>query len=175
MSIKWKVDPAHSEFQFKVKHLMVTTLTGYFKKFELEVETETDDFYSTKKIEFTADINSIDTHNEQRDAHIKSVDFFNAPAYPELHFSSEGYTASGDMLQGKLTIKGVTRPVIFEVDFSKVTTEPGGQTQASFSLRGKLSRKDFGLEWPTVPESGFSVAVSDEVKIHADVRLIKQG
>jgi polyisoprenoid-binding protein YceI len=74
MAIKWTIDPAHSEVQFKVKHLMITTVTGYFREFNLEVETETEDFNTAKKIEFTANINSIDTNNQQRDTHLKSAD-----------------------------------------------------------------------------------------------------
>jgi polyisoprenoid-binding protein YceI len=173
MSVKWKVDPAHSEIQFKVKHLMITTVTGYFKKFDLEVETENDDFDTTKKIEFSADINSIETNNEQRDTHLKSADFFDAGAHPQLHFNSEGYKASGDTLEGKLTIRGITRPVTFEVDFSGIAKDPYGQTKAGLSLDGKLSRKDFGLVWNAVTEAG-SVVVSDEVKIHAEVQLVRQ-
>jgi polyisoprenoid-binding protein YceI len=173
MSIKWKVDPAHSEIQFKVKHLMITTVTGYFKKFDLEVETETEDFDTTKKIQFTADINSIDTNNEQRDTHLKSADFFDAAAHPYLRFSTEGYSSSGDMLQGDLTIRGITRPVAFEVDFAGTVVDPYGQTKVGLSLDGKLSRKDFGLVWNAVTEAG-QVVVSDEVKIHAEVQLVKQ-
>src|SRR5215211_6587883 len=96
MAIKWKADPAHSEIQFKVKHLMITTVTGYFKKFDLEVITENDDFNTTSKIEFTADVNSIDTNNEQRDTHLKSDDFFNAGAHPQLKFVGKKYESSGD-------------------------------------------------------------------------------
>jgi polyisoprenoid-binding protein YceI len=175
MSIKWKIDPAHSEIQFKVKHLLTITLTGHFRKFDLEVETETDDFDTTKKIEFTAEINSIETNNEERDAQLKSADFFNASAFPQLHFSSAGYKSSGGTLQGNLTIRGVTRPITFDVAFSGIEKDPYGPTKADLSLEGKLNRKDFGLVWPAAPEAGFSVAMSEEVKIHAEVQLVKQG
>jgi polyisoprenoid-binding protein YceI len=174
MSIKWKIDPAHSEIQFKVKHLMITTVTGYFKQFDLDVETENEDFDTTKKIEFTADINSIDTKNEQRDTHLKSEEFFDAANHPTLHFSTQGYKSSGDMLQGTLTIRGITRPVTFEVDFAGMAVDPYGQTKVGLSLDGKLSRKDFGLVWNAVTEAG-QIVVSDEVKIHAEVQLVKQA
>src|SRR6476620_11714230 len=106
MAIKWKIDPAHSEIQFKVKHLMITTVTGYFKKFDLEVESESEDFNSARKIEFTADINSIDTNNEQRDTHLKSADFFDAANNAQLRFSGKKYEVKGNegKLQGDLTI-----------------------------------------------------------------------
>src|SRR2546423_15486342 len=106
MAIIWKVDPAHSEVQFKVKHLMITTVTGYFKKFDLTVETDNDDFNTAKKIEFTADINSIDTNNEQRDAHLKSAEFFDAEKHSQLKFIGKKYEAKGDeaKLHGDLTI-----------------------------------------------------------------------
>lgn len=175
MSLKWKIDPAHSKIQFKVKHMLVTTLIGHFKKFDLEVETENEDFNTTKKIEFTADINSIDTHSNRRDKDLKSANFFDASTYPQLHFTSEAFKTSGDKCEGKLTIRGVTRPVTFEVDFSGVIKEPDGQPEARLSLEGKLSRKDFGLNWPSFSEEGYSVLVSDEVKIHADVQLVRQG
>ena len=86
MAITWKIDPAHSEIQFKVKHLMITTVTGYFRTFDLEVETETEDFNTASRIEFTADINSIDTNNQQRDTHLKSADFFDAENHNQLRF-----------------------------------------------------------------------------------------
>src|SRR6476661_9397572 len=113
MAIKWKIDPSHSEIQFKVKHLMITTVTGYFKKFDLEVETGSDDFTTASKILFTADINSINTNNEQRDTHLKSADFFDAENHAQLKFEGRRYEANGDeaTLQGDLTIRGVTRPV----------------------------------------------------------------
>ena len=92
-TIKWNLDPTHSEITFKVKHLMISTVTGQFKNFNLEGETETNDFNTAKKIEFTADVNSIDTNNEQRDAHLKSADFFKAEEHPQMKFSGNKYEA----------------------------------------------------------------------------------
>src|SRR5438270_9151459 len=119
MAIKWKIDPAHSEIQFKVRHLMITTVTGYFKKFDLEVETDTDDFHTTKRMEFSADINSIDTNNEQRDTHLKSNDFFNAEQHPQLKFVGKKYEVKGNdaKLHGDLTIRDVTKPITLDVEF----------------------------------------------------------
>src|SRR3989337_448734 len=96
MAITWKIDPSHSEVQFKVRHLMVTNVTGYFRQFDLTVETGTDDFDTAKKIEFTADLNSIETNNKQRDTHLKSDDFFNAEKFKQLKFVGKEYKSSGD-------------------------------------------------------------------------------
>lgn len=173
MATKWSIDPTHSEFQFKVKHLMITTVTGDFKTFSLEAETDTDDFSSAKNIEFSADVNSIETKNEQRDGHLKSAEFFDAEKYPKLTFKATKYEKNGD-LTGDLTIKGVTRPVTLNVEFGGIVTDPYGQTKAGFTVSGKISRKEFGLTWNAVTEAG-SVVVSDEVKIHAEIQLVKQA
>ena len=176
MAIKWKIDPAHSEIQFKVKHLMITTVTGYFRKFDLEVETETEDFNTTRRIEFTADIDSIDTNNEQRDTHLKSPDFFNAEEHGQLRFSGKKYESSGDeaKLHGDLTIRGNTKPITLNVEFGGMVVDPYGQTTAGFTVTGKVSRKEIGLLWNAVTEAG-SVVVSDEIRIHAEVQVIKQA
>ena len=174
--MKWNIDPTHSEVQFKVKHLMITTVTGYFKKFNLEVETGSEDFTTAKKIEFTADIDSIDTNNEQRDTHLKSADFFHAEEHGQLRFVGTKYEANGEeaKLHGDLTIRGITRPVTVNVEFGGIVVDPYGQTKAGFTVSGKISRKDFGLTWNAVTEAG-SVVVSDEIKIHAEVQLVKQA
>ncbi|MDB5119408.1 MAG: YceI family protein [Sphingobacteriales bacterium] len=176
MAIKWKIDPTHSDIQFRVKHLMITTVTGYFREFDLEVETETDDFHTAKKMEFTANINSIDTNNAQRDTHLKSADFFNAEEFGQLHFSGKKYEDGGDdvKLQGDLTIRGITKPVSLNVEFGGIVVDPYGQTKAGFAIDGKISRKEFGLTWGAVTEAG-SVVVGDEIKIHAEVQVIKQA
>ncbi|HEV7332458.1 MAG TPA: YceI family protein [Flavisolibacter sp.] len=172
---KWAIDPSHSEIQFKVKHLMITTVTGYFKKFDLQVETENDDFTTAKKIEFTADIDSIDTNNAQRDTHLKSADFFNAAEHSQLRFVGTKYVAAGDdaTLQGHLTIRGITKPITLQVAFGGIVVDPYGQTKAGFTVNGKISRKEFGLTWNAVTEAG-SVVVSDEIRILAEVQLVKE-
>jgi polyisoprenoid-binding protein YceI len=176
MAIQWTIDPAHSEIQFKVKHLMITTVTGYFKQFDATVETENDDFATAKKIEFTADINSINTNNDQRDTHLKSADFFDAEQHSELRFVGTKYEGNGDTakLHGNLTIRGVVKPVTLSVEFGGIVVDPYSQTKAGFTVDGKISRKEFGLTWNAVTEAG-SVVVSDEIKIHAEVQLIKQA
>jgi polyisoprenoid-binding protein YceI len=176
MAIKWKIDPAHSEIQFKVKHLMITTVTGYFKIFDLEVETETDDFHTANRIEFTADIDSIDTNNAQRDTHLKSEEFFHAEEHPELKFLGSNYSADGDTatLRGQLTIRNITKPVLLNVEYGGIVVDPYGQTKAGFTVDGKINRKDFELTWDAVTEAG-QVVVSNEIKLHAEIQLVKQG
>jgi polyisoprenoid-binding protein YceI len=174
-TIKWTIDPSHSEIQFKVKHLMITTVTGYFKTFNLIVETDNNNFNTAKKIEFTADIDSIDTNNQQRDTHLKSADFFNAVEHAQLRFTGSKYESNGDdaKLHGDLTIRGITKPITVNVEFGGIVVDPYGQTKAGFTVSGKISRKEFGLTWSAVTEAG-SVVVSDEIKIHAEVQLVKQ-
>ena len=175
MATQWKIDQAHSEILFKVKHLMITTVTGSFKQFDLTVETDSDNFANAKKIEFTANVDSINTNNEQRDTHLKSADFFNSEKHAELRFVGNKYEASGDeaKLYGDLTIKGVTRPLTLNVEFAGIVVDPYGQTKAGFTVEGKVSRKEFGLSWSAVTEAG-NVVVSDEIKIHAEVQVVKQ-
>lgn len=174
MASTWNLDPSHSEIQFKVKHLMITTVTGYFKKFDLKVETETDDFNTAKTVEFTADINSIDTNSEQRDTHLKSADFFKAEEFPELKFTGKKFSASGDegTLEGDLTIRGITKPVTVKVELGGVVVDPWGQTKAGFTVSTKISRKEFGLTWNAVTEAG-QVVVSDEIRVHGEIQLVK--
>src|SRR5262245_34420313 len=136
---KWLIDPAHSEVQFKVKHLMITTVTGHFKKFDLQVETEDDDFSKANSVVFTADINSVDTNSDQRDTHLKSNDFFAADKFPQLKFIGKKIEKKGDefLLSGDLTIRDITKPVTTEVEFGGIVTDPWGQTKAGFTLRAK--------------------------------------
>jgi polyisoprenoid-binding protein YceI len=173
---KWLIDPTHSEIGFKVKHLMITTVTGYFSKFSLEVETEEEDFTKASRIVFSAQIDSINTSNEQRDTHLKSPDFFDANNYSHIEFVGRKYEkASTDYrLHGDLTIRTITRPVTLKVDFGGIVKDPYGQTKAGFTVEGKISRKEFGLTWNAVTEAG-SVVVSDEIKIHCEVQLVKQS
>jgi polyisoprenoid-binding protein YceI len=176
VATKWKVDPAHSEIQFKVKHLMITTVTGYFKKFDLEVETEGDDFTKANKILFSADVDSIETNNPQRDTHLKSADFFDSESNKQIKFVGKRFEkAGGDYkLTGDLTIRGMAKPITLNVEYGGIVVDPYGQTKAGFTISGKLSRKEFGLVWSAVTEAG-QIVVSDEIKIHCEIQLIKQA
>jgi polyisoprenoid-binding protein YceI len=176
-NVKWAVDPMHSEVQFKVKHLMITTVTGYFQQFNLVAETSDDQFTSAGTIEFTADVNSINTNNEQRDTHLKSPDFFDAGTHGQIRFVGKKYEkVSGNdyKLHGDLTIKGITKPVTVDVEFGGIVVDPYGQTKAGFTVTGKISRKEFGLTWSAVTEAG-QVVVSDDIRLQAEVQLVKQA
>ncbi|AFL84348.1 hypothetical protein Belba_1746 [Belliella baltica DSM 15883] len=166
---KWVIDPTHSEVSFKVKHLVISTVTGYFRKFEGSAESTSDDFQGAK-VSFSADIDSIDTNQADRDGHLKSDDFFNAAQYPKLSFSG---VIEGDKLKGDLTIREVTQAVELDVELGGVAGDPYGQTKAGFEIEGKISRKDFNLKWNAVTEAG-SVVVSDAVRIILSVQLVKQ-
>ncbi len=177
MATNWKIDPTHSEVQFKVKHLMITTVTGYFKQFDLEVETEGDDFSNATKIEFTADVDSISTNNDQRDAHLKSPDFFDAENHSQITFKGNKYEQIGEdevKLHGDLTIRGVTKPITLDVEFGGIVVDPYGQTKAGFTVKGKLSRKEVNLTWSAVTEAG-QVVVSDDIKLLCEIQLVKQA
>ncbi len=135
------------EIQFKVKHLMITTVTGYFKSFDCTVETETEDFNSTTNIIFTADVSSINTNNEQRDTHLKSSEFFDMEKYGQVLFTGTRFEAlqSEATLQGNLTIRGVTKPITLKLILEVLVVDPYGQKKAGFTISGKISRKEYGL------------------------------
>ncbi|HZX57446.1 MAG TPA: YceI family protein [Mucilaginibacter sp.] len=173
---KWAIDPMHSEVQFKVKHLVISTVTGSFQNFEGTVETEGDDF-NNAKINFSLDVKSINTNQEQRDGHLKSPDFFDAEQYPHITFESTSVIKDGDdsyKLQGNFTIKGITKPVTLEVEHGGVATDFYGNTKAGFEVSGKINRKEFGLTWDGVTEAG-SIVVGEDVKISANIQLAKQA
>jgi polyisoprenoid-binding protein YceI len=172
---KWLVDPAHSEVQFKVKHLMITTVTGHFRKFDLRGETEDDDFTKASSVVFTADIDSVDTNSTQRDGHIKSPDFFAAEQFPQLKFTGKKLEKKGDgyILTGDLTIRDITKSITLDVEFGGIVTDPYGQTKAGFTVQGKIKRKEYNLMWDAVTEAG-QVVASNDVRIHCEIQLIKQ-
>jgi len=168
----WILDAAHSQIQFKVKHLMISTVTGNFSKFEAQA-TASDDF-SDAQISFSADVNSINTGIEQRDGHLKSADFFDAENFPTLTFSSTklNKTNDGFKMTGDLSIRGTVKSVSLDVEFGGIMVDPWGNTKAGFTIEGKISRKEFGLSWNTVTEAG-GIVVSDEVKIYGEIELQK--
>jgi polyisoprenoid-binding protein YceI len=172
---KWALDPTHSEIHFKVKHLMITTVTGSFASFTAAAETDNEDF-SNAAISFSADTASISTGNEQRDVHVKSADFFDVEKYPALSFVSTSYQKAGDdyTLTGDLTMHGVTKPVSLAVEFGGVAKDPWGNVKAGFTLSGKINRKDFDLSWNAATETG-GLLLSEEVKILAEIQLVQQA
>jgi polyisoprenoid-binding protein YceI len=172
----WQIDPSHSEIGFKVKHLVISTVSGKFSSFEGSLVAEKEDL-SDAKISFSAVIDSISTGNEQRDGHLKSADFFDAAAHPTLNFVSTALVAKGGnefTLQGELTLRGITKPVSLAVEFGGEQADFYGNTVAGFELTGKINRQDFGLTWSAVTEAG-GIVVSDEVKLHMNVELHKKG
>jgi polyisoprenoid-binding protein YceI len=173
---KWSVDPTHSEIGFKVKHMMITNVSGSFQKFDVQVETNDDDF-TTAAVEFTADVNSITTANTDRDNHLKSADFFDAASHPQLKFTSTKLEKKDDenyVLNGNLTIKGVTKPVKLAAEFGGIGKDPWGNEKAGFTITGKFNRTDFKLNWNAALETG-GVLVSEDVKIFAEIQLIRQA
>jgi polyisoprenoid-binding protein YceI len=173
---KWVIDPMHSEVQFKVKHLVISTVSGFFKSFEGSLETENEDF-TDAKIQFSLDIDSIDTNQSQRDGHLKSGEFFDAENFPKVIFNSTSFKSKGDdeyELNGHLEIKGTIKPVTLAVEYGGTTNDFYGNTKAGFEISGKINRKDFGLTWDGITEAG-SVVLGEEIKILINIQLAKQA
>ncbi len=172
---KWVLDAAHSEIGFKVKHLMLTNVKGEFKTFEASIYTTGDDFMSAE-IDFWLDPASVDTRSADRDAHLKSADFFDVENHKQINFVANTYEAVDNdgsyELYGDLTIKGITHRIKLDVEFGGVMTDPWGNKKAGFTINGKINRKDFGLNWNAALEAG-GVLVSDEVRISCEVQLMK--
>ncbi|HKO82683.1 MAG TPA: YceI family protein [Chitinophagaceae bacterium] len=170
----WTIDAAHSEIGFKVKHLVISTVSGKFTSFEGKLEGDPEDL-ANAKISFSADIDSINTGNEQRDGHLKSADFFDAANHSKLTFTSTSIKKTGDTeynATGDLTIRGTTKPVTLNVEFGGVHNNLYGQTVAGFEITGKIKRLEYGLTWNAVTEAG-GVVVSDEVKLVINAELVK--
>ena len=171
----WVLDPAHSELQFKVKHLMITTVTGSLKSLTGSVNSSSDDFENAE-VKFEAETGSIDTGNTDRDNHLKSADFFDADQFPKITFISASLAKDGSdySLKGDLIIKDITKPVKINVEFGGIATDPWGNTKAGFTISGKINRTDFGLSWNAALETG-GVMVSEEVKILGELQFVKQA
>ena len=173
----WQLDAAHSEVHFKVKHMMITNVTGSINNFDLHVESEGEDF-SHAKVNFVATMKSISTKNEQRDGHIMGPDFFDVEKYPEMRFTATGFDDKDEdgnfHMHGDLTIKEVTKPVKLFVEFGGIGKDPWGNQKAGFTIQGKINREDFGLVWNAALETG-GVLVDNIVKINAEIQLVKQG
>ena len=171
---KWAIDPTHSEIGFKVKHMMFTNVSGKFDQYDGNFETQGDDF-TNAAISFSADINSIDTRNTDRDNHLKSADFFDAENHPKLNFTGKSFTKINDNnyeLTGDLSIRGVAKEVKLPVEFSGLMQDPWGNTKVGLNIEGKINRKDWGLNWNSALETG-GVLVGEEVKLIIDLQLVK--
>ena len=173
---KWVLDPMHSEITFKVRHLMISNVSGSFATFTVEAETEEEDL-STLSVKFSTDVASLSTQNEQRDGHLKGADFFDAAQFPTISFESTSIEAAGEgeyHLHGHLTLKGETKPVTLKVEAGGVANDSYGSRRAGFTIEGKINRQDFGLTWSAPTESG-GLLVGDDVKISAEIQVIKQA
>lgn len=175
METKWTVDNMHSEIGFKVKHMMITNVSGNFTDFSADATTQGDDF-STAQFNFSAAINSINTGVTDRDAHLKADDFFNAEVYPSMTFKSSEVVKKSDdefKLIGDLTIRDTTKKVELDVDFGGIVVDPYGQTKAGLTISGKIKRSEFGLKWSAVTEAG-SIVLSDDIRLNSEIQFIKQ-
>src|SRR5215831_3010943 len=172
----WTIDKNHSEVSFKVRHLVISSVSGKFKTFEGTVTSEKDDF-TDASVQFSAEVDSIDTGNGQRDGHLKSADFFDAANYPKITFTSTQVIKKGQKeysLKGNLTMRNATKPVELNVEFGGIQKDFQNNTVAGFEINGKINRHDFNLSWNGITEAG-SVVVSEDVKIHINVELMKKS
>jgi len=171
----FKIDPSHSEITFKVKHLMIASASGKFTEFDAGMQSSKEDF-SDAIVTFEADVASITTGNDQRDAHLKSDDFFNTEKFPRIIFKStdlKKLSGNDYKLHGDLTIRDITKPVVLNVTYNGAIVDPWGNKRLGFELEGKINRHDYGLKWNAVTETG-GLVVGPDVKIHANVELIRQ-
>jgi polyisoprenoid-binding protein YceI len=169
----WNVDPVHSSIGFVARHLMVSKVRGQFTSFSGTITIAENRLES--KVEASVDVGSISTGDETRDGHLKSPDFFDAEKYPTMTLVSTGIEPDGKdyVLHTDLTIKGITKPVDFELEFDGVSGDPWGGTRAGFSAEAEVNRKDWGLEWNVVLETG-GVMLGEKVKIQLDVQAVLQ-
>ena len=173
VSGKWAIDTTHSEIQFKIKHLVISTVTGNFNKFSGSVEASGDSFHGAS-VNFEAEVASVDTNNADRDNHLRSAEFFNAEQHPKLTFSGKLHHDKGDdyTLKGDLTMRGTTRQVELDAELGGIAKDPWGNTKVGFEIRGKLHRKGWGLTWNQALESG-GVLVGEDVKLNLNIQLAK--
>lgn len=176
METNWNIDAMHSEIGFKVKHMMISNVHGKFAAFNAIAKTHGEDF-SSAKFDFSAAINSIDTGVADRDAHLKSDDFFNAEKYPDMVFKSIGIEKKDDhnfIINGELTIRDVTKPIALNAEFSGIVQDPYGQTKAGLSVNGKIKRSEYGLLWSAVTEAG-KIVVSDDIQLNCEMQFVKKA
>lgn len=170
----WNIDPSHSTIRFAVDHMVISEVEGTFSTYEGSVITTTADF-SDAKINFTVDVNSVNTDNAKRDEHLRGADFFETEKYPKMTFVSSSVTKTGTEkynLKGKLTLHGVTKEITLSMTYGGTTKDPWGNTKAGLKVTGVINRTDFGLKYNSVLEAG-SLMIGEEVTITAKVELAK--
>jgi polyisoprenoid-binding protein YceI len=170
---RWDIDPDHSAIEFRVAHMVVSKTSGRFTDYQGFVEMDADT-KALKSIEATIKAGSIDTNHDKRDAHLRNADFLDVERFPTMTYKLSQYQKQGDTytIIGDLTLRGVTKQVTLSATFNGVTKDPWGNTRAGFSADGTLNRKDFGMVWNKVLDSG-GLVVGDEVHIHLDIECIK--
>jgi polyisoprenoid-binding protein YceI len=172
---KWIVDPLHSEVQFKVKHLVISTVTGFFKNFHGGA-TSKEDNLEYAEIHFSVDVSSIDTNQASRDEHLKSAEFFDVENHPHISFQSKYFVkvkADKYKLEGDLTIKGITKSVELEAELGGVAKDFNGNTKIGFEVTGTINRKEFGLIYSALTESG-GLALGENIKLSANIQLTEE-
>ena len=169
----WSIDPVHSEVGFAARHMMVSKVRGRFRTFSGQVVTGENPLESSVTAEI--DLSSIDTGNEQRDAHIRSADFFEVETYPTMTYQSTGVRQDRDgfVLDGKLTLKGVTKDVSLNLELNGFGPDPYGGTRAGFTATGEINRSDFGVSFNAVMETG-GVVVSEKITIQLEIEAVLQ-
>lgn len=168
----WVIDPTHSDVQFKIKHLVISTVTGTFRKFEGKVITEGSNF-NKGRVEFSIDVKSIDTNQPQRDEHLQDGDFFSADAYPKITFVSTAFEQLTDneyKLVGDLTLKGVTRPVELKVEYGGSQNNGHGVIKHGFEVTGVVNRIEFGMTWNKLTDTG-GLGLGEEIKLIANIQV----
>ena len=168
----WIIDPMHSEVMFKIKHLVISTVTGSFRKFEGKVTTEEEGF-NNAKVNFTIDVKSIDTNQAQRDEHLKNNDFFSADIYPTIDFESTSFEKVNDSdykMIGDLTLKGVTKPVELKVEYGGSENNGHGVIKHGFEVTGIVNRKEFGMSWNKLTDTG-GLGLGEDIKLIANIQV----
>lgn len=170
---RWKVDPSHSRIGFSARHLVVAKVHGSFEKFEADLVIAPDPMQST--VEVTIQVASLTTGDDGRDNHLRSADFFDVEHYPTMTFTATSFERSRDAfrMHGNLTVRAVTRPVTFDLQFEGVSGDPWGGTRAGFTATTEVNRKDWGLEWNMALETG-GVLVGEKVKVELDIEAVKE-
>ncbi len=168
---KWAIDPMHSEVQFKIKHLVISTVTGSFKKFEGTIVRNGEDFTGAD-VNFEIDVASIDTNQPKRDEHLKSRDFFDVETYPKISFTSTSFLKSGEdyKIIGNLTIRNITKTIELDVEYGGFQKDIEGNMKHGFEVTGKIKRKEFDMNFNALTETG-GLTLGEEVKLIANIQV----
>jgi len=173
---KWAIDPTHSHIEFTVRHMMFAKVKGGFNSFSADIEADPEDL-TDASVRFTIDASSVDTNNADRDAHLRSADFFDVEHHPNIVFVAKSFKKTGDNeydVTGDLTIRGVTREETFKLTYNGSGKDPWGNMKAGFSAEGTVNRTHYGLTWNAVLEAG-GVLVGDEIKVAMEIEAVQQA